>query len=115
MKTTTRKEEYHFRIIGLEQSLVDLLEKELRPAGFTKKIYNDTKNYTISFPITQATNQKGIADFLSVNKIPDSKYGFFASLTTTKDIDGLEFPDFVSRFHKLVGGNIDVSVLYSGQ
>jgi hypothetical protein len=110
---TIRKEQYYFRIIRLQQSLVEYIENEMKPANFEKRISKNMKNFVISFPITKEIDQKRIADFLSKNNIPDSQYGIFVTLTTNKDIDGLGFPTYVTKFHQLIGGNIDVSLLFS--
>jgi hypothetical protein len=114
IKSTVRKEEYYFRIIGLIPSLAELFEKEVIVTNFAKKLNKDTNCFVVSFPITERIDQEKVFNFLKNNKISEVSYGFFASLTTKNDIDGLEFPEYVVRFHKLVGGNIDVSVIYSG-
>jgi len=113
MSEMLRKEEYHFRVVGLEKALADQFEKVLRPRSIEKKQFNDPEHFVTAFLMENGIDYDAVADFLHSSKIPESKYGIFATLTTNKDIDGLEFPPHVVRFHKMIGGNIDVSFLYS--
>jgi hypothetical protein len=113
MSAKKRNEEYFFRIVGLSKDLCEVFEKRLKVSGFEKKLLLGTKKYVVAFPLKQNKYLKKIENFLFEERISDSKYGIFVTLTTNKDIDGIEFPNFISNFHKHVGGNIDVSLIFT--
>lgn len=99
----------HFRITALTEKKLYLLEETVasaRPLGVGRNFKNP-KLFVATFKIKKGRRYDDLCKFLSANKIPESTYGLYISILTTKLISGVSVPDYVLKVFRRTGGHID--------
>lgn len=107
-----RDEKYYFRFIGVNKETITHLENYFKKGFFS---INEIKGEKGQFVACCRLNQKMkklITNYIKTYNIPPSMYGIYVTLTTSRDMDSLEFPKHVTELHHQIGGAIDISLLF---
>ncbi len=115
-----RKERLLFRIVDLPISLLDII-KELLPDHDVKtnldmkhSTYNNPGHAIVRFELLPDYDYSELHGFIHNNELAENSYGIWVSLVTEWDNGGVHLPDYALKFYKLVGGNIDFSLVWIG-
>lgn len=101
-----------FRILDLRKDQLSNLETCLFGHKVKSKEYKGTGTFIVALDLLPDSNYDALYDFLVRNSIPEDSYGLWIGLTTTNYIDEVEVPDYVRKFYKRTGGNIDFSFVF---
>lgn len=104
-----RNERIFFRIVGLEEKLLQDYREYLGISDVKTKRYKDTDTFVVSFQMNRNCDFGKLIDFVQTNKIKESSYGIYVSLVTENDHDGVSLPRYALELHKKIGGHIDFS------
>lgn len=112
MDNKYHNENYSFRFVNLppkETIKFREISNDWKPRI---KKYKNLENFVITFQIAPNTSYHSLINFIKENKIERALYGFFISLETNSDMDGVHVPDYILDLYKKVGGNIDFSFIF---
>lgn len=100
---------YSYRFVGVPNDILDKLKK-LLDQDTIKTNENDTGAIllvNIEEHIDYQEFIKEVTHHLGIIK----DYGLFVKFTTFRDQDGIHFPDFILKFYKQIGGQVDISII----
>lgn len=72
-----------------------------------RPFFKDVKETVVSFELDPKRNYDALVKIVS--QIESKQYGFYCSLTTERDSDGLTVPSAIRNLIKQIGGSLDFS------
>ena len=110
MNRKQRHQNIYFRITGLTDQQLNLFKENVVsvPRLDVGKYFKNRTLFVASFKIRKDKTYDDLCKFLKTHKIPESLYGLYISVLTSKSIDGVKVPDYVLKLYKKTGGTIDV-------
>ena len=113
MRKANTKVEFGYRFLNLSKKIASDVQK--RHLNFSWWDYkNADKTTNIGFNITKDDSLKDIIALSEEKTLLLSKSrGLFVMLTCYEDQSGLHFPGYALRVHKVLGGDIDISIVFS--
>lgn len=101
-----------FRYILLTKNQKDQIEKEFKSTKTNIESNLSKENgYVVILDLDKSIDPERIKKLNRRLGIGEEKYGVWVSLTTYYDHSGFGFPDYVVEFIRIVGGQVDVSII----
>src|SRR4051812_20510961 len=106
-----RNERIGFRFLKLSHSDAEHLSKFAEePTVRLKKGTSD--EYVLSFWMRDDGKYDWLIDLIRARGFSEEDYGFFVSLVTERDSDGVSLPEFARKLFRQTGGRMDFSFTF---
>jgi hypothetical protein len=103
---------FSFRYIQLTEVQKNEIEKELYEKNTViESISSNTNENVVIIDLDKSINPETIRTINKRLDIDETKFGIWVSLTSCYDHSGIRFPDYVIEFIRIVGGQVDVSII----
>jgi hypothetical protein len=108
------KLQYAFRFYNLEPEAYEEVKSTLSHLPYRERngYYGDGRK-TFIFVIEEGEDYSAVFKLIRTGRYSEQDYGIFAMFTSNQDQTGIHFPEHVLQFHKEVGGQIDISIIFS--
>ena len=99
----------HFRIIGLTAAQVRRFKQNVLSVQNYKlgNYHENSALFVMTFKIKKSESYNDLCGFLKTARLPDTSYGLWVSILTTRMSGGVRVPDHIVRLYKRTGGLID--------
>ena len=103
---------FAFRVLDISADDVSELTTSLPDIPWLiGEYYKNPERRVASVDLEEGKSYEKLIEYIRKKQFPESNYGLFVSLTAEQSATGIDFPEYIIRFYKELGGQIAISII----